>query len=147
MLRYLLPFLILFFYYPYCTPLSWPVALQPDVTYQTGIITVVSTNFSSTSVQAFNLSYANNMLTSSLDAAIGIYGIDFYMNKQVFGWSLSISTLSATNFMLHAYVSSALSRISSLKICYIVSNNPYIDMNYVRYTFSNMQFIKTHQSK
>ena len=136
MLRSLLLFLIILLLHPYCTPLSWPVALQPDATYQTGVLTVISTNFSSTAAQAFNMSYTNIMSTSSLNASIGIYGIDFYMVKQVFGWSLGISTLSTTNFMLYIYVNSALSRVSSLKICYIVSNNPYIDMNYVRYTFS-----------
>jgi hypothetical protein len=119
---------------------SRPIALQPDTTYQTGTQIILSSNFAFTAEQVFNIPYVSVMTTSSLNASLAIYGVDYYMVSGVFGWKLYVASLTSSNLIIHLSVFSATSPLYYLKLCYIISSNPDIDINYVEYTFSRNIF-------
>jgi hypothetical protein len=52
-----------------------PTPYQPDSTYQTGIVVVVTSQLKNT--LTYTISYNWAMSTSSLNASLGIVGIDF----------------------------------------------------------------------
>jgi hypothetical protein len=110
---------------------SYPTALQPDRTYQTGVSIVFTTTFSSITSKVFFIPYTSILTTPSANATLGIYGINFYMVSQTYGWNMRVSSVSTTALTIQLYVYSASSYMSYLKLCYLVSSNPYIDMNFV----------------
>lgn len=116
--------------------LSKPIALQPDTTYQTGVQTIITTNFTSTAEVVYNIPYTSVMTTSSLNASLGIYGLNYYMINKVFGWKYFVSSLTNVDIIIHLSVYTANSPLYYLKLCYIISSNPDIDMSYVEYTFN-----------
>jgi hypothetical protein len=117
---------------------SYPLALQPDTTYQTGTQIVITSNFASTTEQIFSIPYVSVMTTSSLNATLGIYGINYYLNGTTFGWKLYIASLTSSNLNIHLAVFSTLSPIYYLKLCYLISSRPDLDINYVEYTYNRM---------
>lgn len=76
------------------------------------------------------------MTTPSVNATLGIYGINFYMTSQTFGWNMRVSSVSTTTLTIQLYVYSSPNYLNYLKLCYLVSSNPYIDVNFVEYNFN-----------
>jgi hypothetical protein len=114
--------------------LSYPIALQPDTTYQTGTQVIVSSSFTSTSETVFSIPYINVMTTASLNATLGIYGINYYTVGTVFGWKLFVASLTSSSVIVHLAVFAAASPIYYLKLCYLISAKPELDIAYVEYT-------------
>jgi hypothetical protein len=116
---------------PYVLLLSYPTALQPDTTYQTGISIVISSYYANTTYQVFAIPYVSVMTTSSLNASLGIYGVDHLMISTSFGWNLLVASVTTSNVIIHLSVVSATNYISYLKLCYMINSNTNIDMNFV----------------
>lgn len=121
--------------FPTASSYSRPIARQPDSTYQTGVQTILSTAFTSTAEVAYSIPYTSVMTTSSLNASLGIYGVSYQMISGSFGWKHYVSSITTSTLSVHAAVFSAASSIYYLKLCYIITSNTNIDMNYVEYTF------------
>lgn len=128
--------LCLVFILPFTHCASYPIALQPDTSYQTGVQIIFTTAFSSTTNQFFFIPYTSIMTTPSVNATLGIYGINFYMTSQTFGWNMRVSSVSTTTLTIQLYVYSSPNYLNYLKLCYLVSSNPYIDVNFVEYNFN-----------
>lgn len=111
--------------------LSNPIALQPDRTYQTGTYVIITSNFSNTAQQTFSIPYTSVMTTTSLNATLGIYGVNYYMIGGVFGWKLFVASVTASDISVHLSVFSSSSSIYYLKLCYLISSKTEIDINYV----------------
>lgn len=120
---------------------SRPVALQPDSTYQTGVQVIFSSSYTSTTENAYSIPYTSIMTTTSLNASLGIYGMNFQMINGVFGWKLYVASVTPSSLNIQIAVFSSSSAISYLKLCYIISSNTDIDMNYVEYSFNRNTFL------
>jgi hypothetical protein len=73
---YILPLFIFFAIVPLgLSATSYPTPIQPDPTFQTGIVTVLSSSL--TGSNTYTVSYNFMMATSSLNASIGIYSLDY----------------------------------------------------------------------
>lgn len=130
-LSLLLPTTIILLLIPHVFLYSRPVALQPDTTYQTGVQIVISSSYANTTSNAYSIPYTSVMSTTSLNASLGIYGLNFYMINGAFGWKMYVASVSTSNINIQIAVYSAASSIYYLKVCYIISSNTDIDMNYV----------------
>ena len=91
----------------YC--LSRPIAVQPDLTYQTGVQIIVSTNYNSLTDLAIGVPYATVMSTSSVNASLAIMGTRYYLNNDQFGWKMSIGSVTTTSLSIHLSITSAFS--------------------------------------
>lgn len=130
------------------TPISYPIARQPDTSYQTGTQVILSTNFASTTEQAFTIPYFNVMTTASLNATLGIYGIRYYTVGTDFGWKMYVASLTSSTVIVHLAVFSSSSPIYYLKLCYLISAKPELDIAYVEYTFDRKHAdIQPHQTR
>ena len=75
-MMFIFPLLILFAIVPLAlSATSYPTPIQPDPTFQTGIVTVLSSSL--TGSNTYTVSYNFIMATSSLNASIGIYSLDY----------------------------------------------------------------------
>jgi len=129
----------------FATQNSTPLALQPDPTYLTGTSTLITTNMNSTSPIQYTLNYPWMMSTASLNGSLGIIGVDYYMKGIQFGWNLGIVSLNNLTIVVQASVYNNNSLLYYLNICYMVTYNSYLDLNYVTYTFSKYLFIEALQ--
>jgi hypothetical protein len=102
--------------------LSYPIALQPDTTYQTGTQIIITSAYTNTSEQVFSIPYVSVMTTSSLNASLGIYGVNYYMISTTFGWKLFVASITSSNINVHLSVASAASSIYYLKLSFLVSS-------------------------
>lgn len=125
------------------TPASYPNALQPDTTYQTGTQVLLSSTFTSTTEQVFTIPYLNVMTTASLNATLGIYGIHYYTVGTTFGWKIYVASLTSSTVVVHLAVSYSTSPIYYLKLCYLISSKPELDIAYVEYTSIDRKYVMT----
>lgn len=132
---YLIIFLALL---PPAVFLSFPFARQPDTTYQTGTQIVITSTFNSITETVFSIPYTKVMTTTSLNATLGLYGINYYTVGTAFGWKLYVASLTSSNVIVHLAVFATTSPIYYLKLCYLISAKPELDIAYVEYT------IRTH---
>ncbi len=56
---------------------SRPVALQPDSSYQTGLQIILTSTYANTTENVYSIPYTSAMMTTSLNASLGIYGTNF----------------------------------------------------------------------
>jgi hypothetical protein len=120
---------------------SRPTAIQPDPTYLTGSKTLITASMTSTSPVVYGITYPWTMPTLSLNASLAIMGVNFYMKTAQFGWRMNILSLSDSALALQISVKHKDSPLYYLRVCYMVSYNSYIDMNYVSYTLSTLAFM------
>jgi hypothetical protein len=103
--------------------LSRPIAIQPDPTYQTGVQILFNSNFNSLTTVAFGVPFNTAMPTSSLNASLGIMGTKYYMISNVFGWKMSVGSVSINSLSIDIKVISTASYLFYMKISYLVSCN------------------------
>jgi hypothetical protein len=84
------------------------------------------------------------MPTNTLQVGLGIIGTTFIVERE-HGWSLYISQVNSSNAIVEqrsVYSTfSPSTMISYMKIRYIVSSHPYIDIDYFQQTFSCIIFL------
>ncbi len=116
--------------------LSMPTAIT-DPTYTTGTSTIISSNWGTTTPTSFSFNYQTTMSTSSLNGTLGVIGIDSYIRPSQWGWRMSILSLSQTSLTLNLNVKNSYSPILYLQICYLVTSNTLLELNWVAYSFCN----------
>lgn len=119
---------------------SLPTAIQPDLTYQTGIVTIISSPLSSTATYPLNYNWA--MSTDSLNVSLGVVGINFATSTQTHGFYMKVMSLNRSALSLFVDVNHHGNPLRYLRVSYIVSCNPYFDIGYVEYSFSTADFIQ-----
>lgn len=118
--------------------MSRPIAIQPDLTYQTGVQIIINSNYASTVYQAFTVPYVSVMSTASLNGSLGIMDVKYYMVSNVFGWRMYIASLTSSVLTIHISVLNPSSSLYLLRVCYFISSNPDLDMGYVEYTYNRI---------
>lgn len=124
------------------TSLSKPTAIVPDPTYQTGVTTLITSNFSNTSPFNFQINYFAAMSTSSVNATLGIMGVKYYMQGNQFGWRMNTLSVNETAIVIQFYVKKNSNPIFYLRICYMISYNPFLELSWISYTFSKIDIIQ-----
>ena len=76
------------------------------------------------------------MTTSSLNATIGIMGIHYSLRDAQMGWTLHVVSLTDSGMTLRLAVHNNNNPIYFLTVCYLVSQSPLLDINFIEYTFS-----------
>jgi hypothetical protein len=79
------------------------------------------------------------MPTNTLQVGLGIIGTTFIVERE-HGWSLYISQVNSEQRSVYSTFSPS-TMISYMKIRYIVSSHPYIDIDYFQQTFSCIIFL------
>jgi hypothetical protein len=115
---------------------SMPIGITPDPTYTTGTFRMVNSNWGSTSPSNFLVNFQTTMSTSSLNASLGVMGINYYIKGKDWGWRMTIPSVSTSSMNVLLNVKNGNNPIYFLRICYFVTSNPFLDSNYVSYTFS-----------
>ena len=116
--------LLIVMFIPSGLALSFPLASQPDSSYQTGVQVIFTSNFTSTTEVIYSIPYTSVMNTSSLNASLAIYGIGYYTVSTAFGWKLYVGSVTASNVMVHLAVFATGSPIRYLRVCYLISSRP-----------------------
>jgi hypothetical protein len=119
--------------HPALCAFSLPIAIQPDPTYQTGIVTVLSSSLGWSNT--YTLTFGSMMATSSLNASIGIYGIDYNQRNRKHGFRTSITSVNSTSLRLYVQVNNNNEPLNMLTVSYLVSYSPFLDINYAQFTF------------
>ncbi len=117
-----------------------PNPIQPDPTYQTGIISILSSQLKSS--LTYTVSYNWAMSTSSLNASLGVVGIDLQTQYPRHGFRMMIMSLNKSALIMYVAVKYDKSPLNILKISYLVSYNPYFDIGYWESVFSNEKSIQ-----
>lgn len=115
---------------------SMPIGIVPDPTYTTGTFRLVNSNWGSTSASNFLVSFQTTMSTSSLNASLGVMGINYYIKGSAWGWRMTIPSVTASSMNVLLSVKDSNNPIYYLRICYFVTSNTLLDVNYVSYSFS-----------
>lgn len=71
------------------------------------------------------------MTTASLNATLGIYGIQYYTIGTAFGWKMYVASLTSSTLVVQLAVAFSASPIYYLKLCYLVSAKPELDIAYI----------------
>jgi hypothetical protein len=107
---------------------SYPTPSQPDPTYQTGIVTLLSSALSGSGTYMAGYNFV--MSTPSLNASLGIFGIDYSQRQNKFGFRMSIASLTSSSLNVYVRAFDSSDPIKVLKISYLVSYSPYLEINY-----------------
>jgi hypothetical protein len=114
---------------------SKPTAVL-DPSYTTGTSVLVTSNWGNTSPTNFLVNYQTTMSTSSLNATLGVMGVNYYIKGTQWGWRLSIASLTQSSLNVLVNVKNYNNPIYYLKICYFVTDNTLLDINWITYSFS-----------
>ena len=114
---------------------SYPTPIQPDLTYQTGIVTLYTGSLTGSGVYTLNYNFA--MTTSSLNGSLGIVGLDYRQNNKRHGFRMNIASMN--NSAMQVYLEANYNRepIYLMKVSYLASYSPYLDVNYISYSYCN----------
>jgi hypothetical protein len=127
-------------------PCGWTLSkptVTPDPSYTTGTTQLVNANWGSTSPTNFLVNYQTTMSTTSLNASLGIMGINYYIKAGQWGWRLSIVSVAQSSLNLFLNVKSNNNPIYYLRICYFVTSNTLLDVNWATLSFSrNLNLIQ-----
>jgi hypothetical protein len=129
--------LTLSFIVPTVRTLSFPIAV-PDPTYTTGTAQLITASYSSTTNTSFPVTFATTMSTPSLNASLGIMGINYDIRSSRWGWRITIASVLQSSLSVLISVSDSSNPIYSLRICYFVTYNTLIDVQEITNTFSIM---------
>ena len=85
----------------HCTlaALSLPTAIQPDLTFKTGIFTVFSSFLAWSNT--YTVTFGTTMATPSLNASIGIFGINYNQRSKKHGFKTSIVSVTSSDMQLY----------------------------------------------
>jgi hypothetical protein len=75
-----------------------PTAMQPDSTYQTGIVTVISSTLGSS--LTYTLNYNWGMSTSSLNASLGVVGMNLRTANAMHGFRMRVISLNQSALIM-----------------------------------------------
>jgi hypothetical protein len=73
-------------------------AMQPDSTYQTGIVTVISSTLGSS--LTYTLNYNWGMSTSSLNASLGVVGMNLRTANAMHGFRMRVISLNQSALIM-----------------------------------------------
>ena len=113
---------------------AWPTAIVPDPTMRTAHTTLLSSRLNSESYRYYGVSYPTTMTTPSLDCALGITGIDYWIKNTALGWEMGVVTLDATSLTVQIRVRKNSNPVDYLRICYMVSSSTYLEIAYIHYS-------------
>lgn len=114
--------------------LSKPTAVL-DPSYTTGTTVLVTSNWGNTSPSNFLVNYQTTMSTSSLNATLGIMGVNYYIKGTQWGWRMSIASITASSLNVLLNVKNYNNPIYYLRICYFVTYSSLLDISWVSYSF------------
>jgi hypothetical protein len=121
---------------------SMPIGITPDPTYTTGTFRLVNANWGNTSPSNFLVNYQTTMSTSSLNASLGVMGINYYIKGSTWGWRMTVASLTASSMNVLLNVKDNNNPIYYLRICYFVTYNTLLDVSWVSYSFSISHLIQ-----
>ena len=78
----------------------------------------------------YTVNYNFAMSTSSLNASLGIFGIDYRQNKKRHGFRMNIVSLNSSAMQVFLRVNNNQDPLYTLKISFLVSYSPLIDIHY-----------------
>ena len=120
--------LLLLLAHPIFAAYSTPIGIQPDPTYQTGIASIITSSLTSSSTYTITFNFM--MATSSLNASLGIYSIDYNQRNRKHGFKMLITSVTSSTMEVYVEVVSNNEPINILRVSYLVSYSPFLDINY-----------------
>lgn len=75
-----------------------PTPIQPDPTYQTGLVTVISSELKNFLLYTVNYNWA--MSTSSLNASLGIVGMNLRTASTKYGFRMKVISLNQSALVM-----------------------------------------------
>lgn len=118
--------------------LSYKIGNPLNANLQTGESTLFSTQLALSGYSYFTITLPSAMSTDILEGGVGIAGTNFIIEHQQ-GFVLYVNQLNSTQLTVQAQSNYPATTYSSgiyeLKIRYIVSNHPFVDIDYATVNF------------
>lgn len=121
---------------------SWVLKVGNPVNtnIQTGEMTLFTSSLTQGSISYFTISYPISMSTPILEGAVGIIGMSYIIERK-HGFTLFVVQVNQTSMDVQAwdnYNSGSPSlMVYYMKVRYIVSCHPFVDIDYAEVTFSS----------
>ncbi len=138
-----IPVFLLLFFLQVIQIRSWVLKIGNPVNtnIQTGEIVLITTPFTLGAISYFTISYPTAMTTPILQGAVGIVGMEYIIERK-HGFTLFIVQVNQTSMDLQAWDNYASTSPSSnvyyMKVRYIVSCHPNVDIDYANLTFASI---------
>lgn len=129
---------------PALSPLS---VLTTAPTYTTGTAVLISSpsNKVNSAGNTLPVTFGTAAPSPSLNASVGVITNYFDLRGPPFGWKLVVASVSATGMMVNLMTNSNSNYIRLLSVCYMVTWDAHLNLNYALFTLSTWMFIQTLQ--
>lgn len=108
---------------------------------QTGEMTLFTTPLTLGSISYYTISYPTSMSTPILEGAVGIVGLEYIIERK-HGFTIFIVQVNQASMDLQIWdnynIGSPSSNVCYMKIRYIVSCHPNVDIDYTELTFASI---------
>lgn len=139
-MRNLKPLLILIALARMASCLSYKIGNSLNQKLQTGEASLFTSPLSVNATSYFTVAFPTSMPTNYLEAAVGVVATSFVIEVPQ-GWMLYVEQVNSSQMVVKAWshypVDSPSSMVYNMKVRFMVSCHPYVDIDYGSYNFSS----------